>query len=345
MIGSLLFSPYKLRGTTFKNRIVLPPMCQWLSDAQGAVLPYHLAHYGQRAIAGTAMIIVEAPAVEERGRISGRDLGLWSDKHVEGMSRLAETIAEFGCVPGIQLGHAGRKAWIDGPRAVAPSAVQFSHEHQLPEAMSMHDIEQAAHAFRDAAVRASDAGFRLLEMHAAHGYLIHQFLSPISNKRTDEFGGSTENRLRFALMVAREIRSAVPPEVLLAARVSATEYHEEGYSMDEMTLMCRQLVEAGCDIIHVSSGGSVSTAPSQWPGYQLGYAAKIRSALLDVPVIGVGRLESAELAEFALREGFCDFVAVGREMLRNPNWPSHAALRLSAKVPVVEPLAKQFQPE
>lgn len=348
MNTSVMFSPYSIRGVQFKNRIVLPPMCQWLSTAKGDVCDYHIAHYGQRAIAGTGLIIVEATAVEERARISGRDLGLWSDDHVRGLTSLAKAISEFGSVPGIQLGHAGRKAWKDGPGAIAPSALAFSEKYDVPAEMSAEDIETVVRSFRAAAARAVRAGFKVLEIHAAHGYLLHQFLSPLSNKRTDEFGGTLDNRLKFPLMVTRAIRSSIPDSVVLMPRVSATEYHEKGYSLDEMAYMCAAFVNSGADMVHVSSGGSVPVAPRQWPGYQLGLAKAIKQELsrsgADIPVIGVGRLDAPELAEFALREAYCDFIAVGREMLRDPNWPSRAAIRLGEASPVVETLRQHFEP-
>lgn len=340
---SMLFRPFEFRQVFLRNRIVMPPMCQWLSTPEGHVGEYHIVHYGQRAVAGVGMIIVEATAVEARGRITGRDLGIWSDEQVVGLGRLASVISEFGAVPAIQLGHAGRKAWKDGPGVIGPSAVAFSDQYPVPTEMSRQDIDDVVDSFASAARRAVGAGFKVLELHAAHGYLLHQFLSPLSNRRTDEYGGSFENRLRFPLSVVRAVRQAIPDSIGLMVRVSAVEYDPRGYSLQDMVSICRAFKEAGADIIHVSSGGSIPLSPPSWPGYQLEFARTIREGA-RMPVIGVGKLEAPELAEFALRSGFCDLVAVGREMLRDPNWPSRAALTLGHQVPVVEPLRPVFQP-
>jgi NADPH2 dehydrogenase len=335
--AALLFAPLDVKGARIRNRIVVPPMCQWQAADDGVVRPYHLAHYGQFAIGGAGMIIVEATAVERRARIRGEDLGLWSDDHIKGMSELAGVMVEYGALPAIQLGHAGRKAYRGGTRAVAPSAVAFSESYEAPDEMTHGDIDTVRQSFVDAAVRAEKAGFRALELHGAHGYLLHQFLSPISNRRSDEFGGSAEGRLRFPLSVAGAVRRAIKQSTVLMIRVSAVEYSPDGYTLDDMIGMCRAFKQAGVDIVHVSSGGSVSVAPPSWPGYQLGFARAIRDAV-EMPVIGVGLVNTPDLAEFALREGFCDLVAVGREMLRNPNFPLRAAAQLGAALPIREDL-------
>ncbi len=338
---SLLFTPFEVKGLVLRNRIVLPPMCQWQAHEDGIVRPYHIAHYGQVAIGGTGMIIVEATAVEKRARIRGEDLGLWSDDQVKGMSDLVSVMVEYGAVPAIQLGHAGRKAYRRGTRAVAPSAIAFSERYKVPDEMTHKDIEDVRTSFVNAAVRAEKAGFRALELHAAHGYLLNQFLSPISNRRSDEFGGSMEARLRFPLSVVSAVRSAIKDETVLIIRVSAVEYSDEGYALDDMVSMCRAFKDAGVDIIHVSSGGSVSVTPPTWPGYQLGFARTIRHAT-GIPVIGVGLVTTADLAELALREGYCDLIAIGREMLRNPNFPLHAAVQFGDALPIKESLERVY---
>jgi NADPH2 dehydrogenase len=339
-----MFQPFTVRGLVVKNRIVLPPMCQWVATPEGMATPYHTSHYGARAIGGTGMIIVEATAVEERGRISRHDLGAWSDEHLESLSGIARVISQFGTVPAVQLGHSGRKSRPEVGAGVAPSAVRFSDDYPIPEALSRDGIETVVRAFVDAARRAASAGFRAVELHSAHGYLLHQFLSAISNNRCDEYGGSLANRMRFPVTVAREVRKALPDDALLIVRVSAREYHPQGFTLDDMVEICTAHRDAGVDIIHVSSGGSTTVSPPQWPGYQLGFARAIRERV-RVPTIGVGRLDVPELAEFALREGFCDLVAVGRAQLRDPNWPSRAALALGDQVPVPETLWPVFQPK
>jgi NADPH2 dehydrogenase len=340
--ASLLFTRFEIRGVKLRNRIILPPMCQWQAGDDGVVRPFHLAHYGQCATGGAGMIIVEATAVERRARIRGQDLGLWSDDHVEGMSGLAGVMAEYGAVPAIQLGHAGRKAYRDGTRAVAPSAIAFSEKHEVPDEMTHEDMDTVRQSFVAAAVRAEKAGFRALELHGAHGYLLNQFLSPVSNRRSDEFGGSPEGRLRFPLSVVAAVRQAIKPSTVLMVRVSAVEYTPEGYTLDDMIGMCKDFKHVGVDIVHVSSGGSVSTAPPTWPGYQLGFARAIRNAV-GIPVIGVGLVNTPDLAEFAVREGFCDLIAIGREMLRNPNFPLHAARQLGAALPFKRGLRRALE--
>jgi NADPH2 dehydrogenase len=215
--------------------------------------------------------------------------------------------------------------------------------------MTHQDIETVVDSFVQGAKRAVRAGFKALELHSAHGYLMHQFLSPLSNKRNDEFGGSQENRLRFPLMVTREVRKAIPADVVLLPRVSAAEYDANGYTVQDMAKMCLTYCEAGADMIHVSSGGSVPVAPPTWPGYQLPLAQAIKKALVaagyTAPVIGVGKLDDASLAEYALQQGYCDMVAIGRAMLKNPNWPSLAAAVLGGEPPIVTPLKTMFVPE
>lgn len=336
---SMLFTPTNIGPVALRNRIVLPPMCQYSSDDDGRANHYHMAHYGVRALSGAALIILEATAVTSDGRISGCDLGLWNDTQTDPLARLADAIAHFGSVPGIQLGHAGRKSWAGVERMLAPSAVSFSAEHRVPEAMTQSDIDETVAAFAVAARRSVTAGYKVLELHAAHGYLINQFLSPLSNQRDDRYGGCRENRHRFL----REIVEATTPELArdcaLIVRISATEYDESGYSLADIVALGSELASLGVKAIHVSSGGSVPTRPQVWPGYQLPLARAIKDSV-QIQVIGVGLLGSPSLAEYALQNGDCDMVAVGRAYLHDAQWPVQAAKALGAELPVPEAMKK-----
>jgi NADPH2 dehydrogenase len=324
-----LFSPFRLKNLELKNRVVMSPMCQYAAEADGCANNWHLVHYGSRAVGGAGMICVEASAVEARGRISERDLGLYDDRHVEGLERIVQFSHANGAKVGIQLAHAGRKADLQGERIVAPSAIRFSDHYQQPAALTLDEIGEVVRAFGRAAQRAVAAGMDMLEIHAAHGYLIHQFLSPYSNHRTDPYGGSFENRVRFAVDVIREVRRNMPEGMPLFIRVSAVEYVENGYSFEEMIEMCRVFQREGVDLIDVSSGGNVPVAPHVYPGYQVKYAEGIRNAL-RIPVMAVGLLEEPKLAESVLQDERADLIAIGRGMLRNPLWTKHAAMELGA---------------
>ncbi len=337
-----LFQPLHFGGLALRNRIVVPPMCQYTATPDGMPTDYHLVHYGSRALGGAGMLIIEATAVEPDGRISGRDLGIWSDEHVPALSRIARIIEEFGCVPAIQLAHAGRKCLPEAERMVAPSPIPFAPDKRVPAELSIAEIDGLVQSFAVAAKRAVAAGFKVLELHAAHGYLLHEFLSPLANQRQDEYGGSLQNRLRFPLQVAQVVRQAIPKYAMMTVRLSGDEFAEGGYSLPEMVQMSEAFVEAGCDMVHMSSGGSVPVRPEVWPGYQLQYARAVKQTV-RVPVIGVGLLDKVELAEFALREGFCDLVAVGRGILRDPNWPVAAAQLLGAEPPVPENMQIAFR--
>jgi NADPH2 dehydrogenase len=336
---NILFTPSKIGPVSLRNRIVLPPMCQYSAGDMGLANPYHTAHYGVRALAGAALTILEATAVTADGRISGCDLGLWDDAHVEPLARLAETIAYFGSVPAVQLGHAGRKSWAGVDRLLAPSAVAFSPEHRVPEAMSISDIAEAIDAFAEATRRAVAAGYKVMELHGAHGYLIHQFISPLSNRRTDRYGGSRENRHRFLKETVAACQPHIGPDCALTVRVSASEYDANGYTLEDIIALCLELEAMGMAAIHVSSGGSVPVRPEVWPGYQLPLARAIKQSVA-IPVIAVGLLGEPSLAEYALRNQDCDLVAVGRAYLHDAQWPVRAAKALEADLPIPEPMKK-----
>lgn len=336
---SLLFSPIKIGAVQLRNRVVLPPMCQYAATETGLPTAYHLAHYGARALGGLGLTILEATAITPDGRISGNDLGLWSDKHTEALSNVAEVISGNGCVPGLQLNHAGRKAWAGARKRLGPSAIAFSQDYSIPEEMTLAEIRKTTTAFASAAKRAADAGFKVIELHAAHGYLIHEFLSPLSNQRTDAYGGSPANRARFLLDAVEQCNTILPSDCALIVRLSGSEYSSEGYDLAEITALVSTLHENGVSAIHMSTGGNIPVRPDVWPGYQLSYARAAKQAA-PIPVIGVGLIVTPELAEFALHEAYCDLIAIGRPFLQDPHWAIKAAQTLGDTLPLPENMQK-----
>jgi 2,4-dienoyl-CoA reductase-like NADH-dependent reductase (Old Yellow Enzyme family) len=333
-----LFDSLTLRGVTLRNRIGLSPMCQYSCGPDGKPTDWHLAHLLQRAIGGASLVLTEATAVTAEGRITPADLGLWEEAQLAGHARLASAIAGVGGVPGIQLGHAGRKAsrnppWRDGPaepgwETLAPSAVPMEGM-AVPRAMSEADIVDTITAFVAAARRAVRAGYRVVELHAAHGYLAHQFLSPISNTRKDSWGGDFEGRTRFAREMVSAVRAALPADVPLILRISHTDWIEGGWTTEESVELARRVAALGVDMMDVSSGG-ISTRQKipVGPGYQLPGAQAVRGA--GIPVAAVGMINTAEEAQAAISSGRTDMVLLGRAMLRDPYWPVHAAEALGA---------------
>jgi len=321
-MASLLDS-WKVGTLELKNRIVVSPMCQYMAEESGSPTDWHQVHYGSLALGGAGLLMVEASAVEGRGRISTRDLGLYADEHTEKLARITKFAHEYGTKIGIQLAHAGRKADVPG-EIVAPSAQAFSDRYASPRALAGSDLQDIVQAFVRSARRAIQAGFDFLEIHAAHGYLLHQFLSPLSNHRTDEYGGSLVNRMRLT----REIIAAVRAEAgatPVGIRISATEYDPGGYDVHEAASFAAEFARDGVDVIDVSSGGNVPVAPAVYPGYQVPLAQVVRAAA-GVPVIAVGMLDDAHLAEHVVQSGQADAVAVARGFLRNPHW-GHQAIR------------------
>jgi NADPH2 dehydrogenase len=336
-----LFDEISFRGMTLKNRIVVSPMCQYQALEDGVSTDWHLVHYGSLAMSGASLVFVEATAVEARGRISTKDLGLYSDDHVSGLLRIVDFGHSQGTMMGIQLNHAGRKADVDGP-IVAPSSVRFSEKYAIPEAITEEDIEEAVQAFASAAKRSVAAGFDVIEIHAAHGYLLNQFLSPLSNRRSDAYGGSVENRLRFPLQVVSAIRAVIPSTMPLFLRVSAVEYVDNGYSMAEMVQFCRGFRDAGVDLVDVSTGGNVPVMPSAvYPGYQIAPAAQIRREA-DICVGGVGMLDNVELSEYLVQSGQVDLVSVARGFLRNKTWGHDAAITLHRPIHPPKPYTRAY---
>ncbi len=323
-----LFSKYTIKNTSLRNRIVMPPMCMYSAANDGKSTPWHVFHYRTRAQGGAAMIIQEATAVEPRGRISSNDLGIWDDAQIPGLESITEAVKAEGAVPAIQLAHAGRKCTAAGEDVIAPSPINFNSgdpQYSIPREMTDSDISTVVDSFRAAAARAAEAGYKVLEIHGAHGYLINEFLSPLTNKRGDEFGGSAENRGRLLKLVIQAVRSVWKEEYPLMLRVSAEDYMDNGNHPEDLAAMINLVKHEGLDIIHVSSGGVVADArvPAA-PGYQIPAARLIRE-LTGIPVIGGGLITSLEHADGIVNNEDADLVFMGRELLRNPYFPLHAA--------------------
>ena len=343
---SRLFSPLSLRQITFRNRIFVSPMCQYSSE-EGFPTDWHLVHLGSRAVGGAGLIIVEATAVTPEGRISPADSGLWSDAQAKAFHRITTFIKAQGAVPGIQLAHAGRKGstkapW-DGEGAVgagqggwtpsAPSAIPFAPNYPEPREMTEAEIDTVARKFAEAAGWASAAGFEVVELHMAHGYLLHEFLSPLSNRRGDTFGGSLENRMRFPLMVAERVRQAWPSHLPLFVRLSVSDWVEGGWDLGQSIDFCRALKALGVDLVDASSGGLVPDARIPvGPGYQVPFAAAIRREV-DMPTAAVGLITEPAQAEQIVANGEADAVLLARELLRDPYWPLRSARALRADGP------------
>jgi 2,4-dienoyl-CoA reductase-like NADH-dependent reductase (Old Yellow Enzyme family) len=325
-----LFSPLTLRSLTLSNRVMMSPMCMYSAADDGLATDWHLAHLLARAVGRVGLIVTEATAVEARGRISQNDLGLWNDAQVEPLARIVSLIHTEGAAIGVQLAHAGRKAWsaqkAHGPETpVAPSPLPFDDGWCLPHELSPAEIEGVIAAWRVATVRALAAGFDAVEIHAAHGYLNHQFLSPLANTRTDEYGGSLANRMRLLLRVVEAVREAWPEERPLLVRISATDWVDGGLAPDDLVIVARELRARGVDLVDCSSGGAVSAGPPHpGPGYQVLFAEQIRRQA-GIPTAAVGLITTPELADELIRNGRADLVALGRELLRHPYWPLHAA--------------------
>lgn len=326
-----LFTPCRLGDAELKNRIVMSPMCTYSCLAEdGVVTDWHIIHYGARAVGQAGMIIVEATAVDPRGRISKNDLGLWSDGQVEGMAKQAETIKSQGCVAAIQLNHAGRKAGLD-EAGLAPSAIAFSDKYPLPRAMTEEEIHQAAAAFGEAARRAREAGFQAVEIHAAHGYLINQFLSPLTNRREDSYGGSPENRYRFLAEVIDAVKAVWTGPLMV--RISAEEYHPQGNHPEDYLYAVERMRDQGVDLLDCSSGAVVPVDINPFPGYQIPYAEFFRHKT-GIATGAVGLITSPLQAEEIVANQRADLVLLGRELLRNPNWPLYAARELGAELEI-----------
>jgi 2,4-dienoyl-CoA reductase-like NADH-dependent reductase (Old Yellow Enzyme family) len=337
-------APLEIREIALRNRIAVSPMCQYSSE-DGFANDWHLVHLGSRAVGGAGLVCMEAAAIAARGRISPSDLGIWSDGHIEFLARITRFLHSQGAAAAIQLAHAGRKGSTRRPwdgdglvpeaeggwQCVAPSAVPFRAEDPAPKALSIAEIHALADSFRDAAERALQAGFDVVEIHGAHGYLIHQFLSPLSNRRADEYGGSLDNRLRFALEVTAAVRAVWPARLPLFFRISATDWVPGGWTADDSVELARRLQALGVDLMDCSSGGNAAHATIPLaPGYQVPFAERIRRET-GVLTGAVGMIATPQQADEIVRNGQADLVLMAREFLRDPYFPLHAAGALGGK--------------
>lgn len=308
-------TPYNVRNIELKNRIVMPPMCMYQAE-NGFVQPFHLTHYATRAIGNVGMIIVEATAVSPEGRITDNDLGIWDDQFIPGLKQLTDEIHRYGSFAVIQLAHAGRKSQSSAIPHIAPSALSFSDQYETPVQMEEDEIKELKDNFVKAAKRAIEAGFDGIEIHGAHGYLIHEFLSPLSNHRLDQYGGSLDNRARLLREVITEVKKSIPNEILFQVRVSASDYDPEGISVHDVIEALRPVKEH-LDFVHVSSGGNVTRPIELKPAYQVSFSKQIKDTL-NIPTIAVGLIYESKLIEEVLEKGEADLIALGRELLRNP---------------------------
>jgi 2,4-dienoyl-CoA reductase-like NADH-dependent reductase (Old Yellow Enzyme family) len=341
-----LFSPLQMKEIKFRNRIFVSPMCQYSSE-DGMPTDWHLVHLGSRAVGGAALVMVEATAVSQIGRISPWDSGIWTDAHTYGFRRITEFIKANGSIPGIQIAHAGRKASTDTPwrgdrplspdkggwQVIAPSPVPFSKHSPVPVEMTEKDMDDVASQFRAAAQRSLKAGFEVLEIHMAHGYLLHEFLSPISNQRKDGLGGTLENREKFPLKVAKIIREVWPESLPLFVRISCTDWVDGGWNLEQSVHLCKRLKDIGVDLIDCSTGGLVPDAViPAGPGFQVPFSSEIRSEA-SIQTGAVGIITEPDQAENIIATGQADAVLMAREFLRHPYWPLDAARKLNVDIP------------
>jgi len=341
-----LFSPLKIKSIEFKNRIIVSPMCEYSSE-DGFASDWHLVHLGSRAVGGAALVITEATAVSAEGRISYGDLGIWKDEHIEKLKQITDFIHHHGSVAGIQLAHAGRKASHEVPwkgnaqipsdqengwKSLAPSALPFTEKEEAPLELDKQGIEKVKADFKAAANRALKAGFKVIELHGAHGYLIHEFYSPLSNHRTDEYGGSFENRIRLLLEVTESVKEVWPDEYPLFVRISSTDWTEGGWTADDSSALAKILKDKGIDLVDCSSGGNVAAAKIPLkPGYQVEFAEKVRKEA-GILTGAVGLITEPEQADEIIKSGQADVVLLAREFLRDPYFPLRAAHQLGQEV-------------
>ncbi len=325
----MLFTPMTIGNLELKNRIVMSPMCMYSCTSEdGKVMNWHKMHYSSRAVGQVGLIIVEASAVTEQGRISPKDLGIWSDDHIAGLRELVGLTHEHNGKIGIQLAHAGRKSEVEGP-IIAPSAVAFNDKYRTPLEMTIEQVEETIQSFGDAAVRAYEAGFDVIEIHAAHGYLINEFLSPLSNHREDQYGGDRERRYHFLERIINTIRLSWKGPLFV--RISAAEYHPEGNTLDDITYYSERMKKQGVDLIDCSSGGVVPASLDVFPGYQVQYAEHIRKQV-GIATGAVGIITDPDQANEILIHNQADLIFLGRELLRDPYWARRAAKQLNYSI-------------
>ncbi len=331
---SQLFDSFKIKDLQIRNRITMPPMCMYSAAKDGLVNSWHLTHYETRAIGGTGLILIEATAVESRGRISDSDLGIWHDAQTKGLFQLTETVKKHGSKIGIQLAHAGRKCTAPDEDIIAPSPINFDENddsYATPREMTKEDIKEVIRSYGKAAERALQCDFDIIEIHGAHGYLINEFLSPVTNKRKDEYGGNPENRVRLLKEITQEVKKVWPAEKPIMLRVTAKDYHPEGNNPEDVANLINMVKEEGIDIINVSSGGVIPAPVPSFEGYQIKFAEIIR-ILTGLPVLAGGKISSPSMANEIIQNERADLVYLGRELLRNPYWPLHASKYLNTEI-------------
>lgn len=342
-LDNIIFKKIKLNeNLTLENRVVLPPMCTYKAENDGVPTIFHQIHYGARALSGVGLIIVEATAVESRGRISSNDIGFWTESQISGHQTITSTCQNFGSKIFVQLAHAGRKGLAKDEIIVAPSAIAFSDDYQLPLEISLEEIKNIKNAFVNAAIYAEKSGYDGVELHAAHGYLLNSFLSPISNIRKDIYGGNFENRIRIVKEIIIEIKEKT--NIPIGIRISATDWMEDGWQLEDSIQLIQEL-EKDLVYVHVSAGGihpNPDLFPVIKPLYQIDYASSIKQKV-NIPVIGVGLITQIEEINSILEQNQCDLVAVGREMLRNPNFMQYAAQKLGFKEKINTSYSRAFQ--
>ncbi|MGL4737955.1 MAG: tRNA-dihydrouridine synthase [Cellulosilyticaceae bacterium] len=317
-----IYKPFEYKNLHLRNRIVMAPMCTYSTDDTGVATAFHEMHYGARALGGVGAIILEATAVESRGRISGRDLGIWSDMQIEPLARVVACIKAYGAAAGIQLGHAGRKATVIHEDVIAPSAIHFNPADSgliCPRAMNQTDIDCVVRSFKEAARRADEAGFDFIELHGAHGYLISEFLSPLTNHRSDAYGGSMEERSRILIQIIKAVREVFPPEKVVGLRISAKDYMTGGNQVEDLVEVVNLVKSYGVDLVNVSTGAVMNVPVETYPGYQL-QEAEIICKQCDLPVMGGGLVKSARQVHYMIETNKMPLVFIGRELLRDPHW-------------------------
>lgn len=334
------FTSYTLKNTVLKNRIVMPPMCMYSSDDTGLANDFHYTHYATRAIGGVGLIIVEATGVVPNGRISDKDLGIWDDSHIEGLKKIADSVKKYGSKVAIQLNHGGRKYEGVTKELVAPSPIAFNEHSAVPKELSKDEIKEIVQKFKEAAIRADAAGYDAIEIHAAHGYLISEFLSPLSNVRTDEYGGSIKNRTRFLKEILQEVSKVWPKEKPILIRVSATDYLEDGMHVEDMVQIINEVKEY-IDMVDVSTGGVVNAPIKLYAGYQVECAHEIKTKC-NIPTIAVGLITDINLVDYIVSSGKSDLVGIARELLRNPYFVLNAAKSRNVDIEYPEPYKRAF---
>lgn len=330
-MSAKLFTPITIGKTEFRNRIAMSPMCMHSAGEDGCVTDFHIVHYGSRALGGAGLVFLETTAIMDNGLIGPGDIGIWNDDQVPGLARLVDVIHRFGAKAGCQLGHAGRQLGIDTRQSVAPSAIPFTPDSRVPQALTIDGIKEVVEAFRQGARRAKEAGFDVIEIHTAHGYLLNEFLSPLANHRTDEYGGNHENRYRIVREVIDAVRSEWSGTLFL--RISSTDYVEGGNTPEDFLIYGKWMKEQGIDLIDCSSGGIAMISVASFPNYQVPAAELLRKEL-GIKTGAVGLIETGRQAEEILQNGRADIVLIGREMLKEPFWARVAADDLRTPLPV-----------